>query len=199
MKRVVAGGLIVALVALVAGAAEAQPVGTTVTGGGLSRACAEAAKNGESAFRFEKICTNALETERLIAQDRAVTFVNRGIIRLRRANYDQAIADFNIALRYKPELAEAYVNRGAAAIGVRHFAESVTDINRALALGVQRQEKAYYNRGLAYEGLDDLGAAYRDYSRALELAPDWDLAKQQLVQLTGGRTGHPPQVAAPQS
>jgi tetratricopeptide (TPR) repeat protein len=195
-----AGGTIFALVALiVAGAAQAQPPGTTVTGGGLSRACSEAARTGESAFRFERICTSALETERLIAHDRAVTFVNRGIIRLRRTNYDQAISDFNIALRYKPEFAEAYVNRGAANIGIHRFTESVADINRALSLGVQRPEKAYYNRGLAYEGLDDVGAAYRDYQRALEIAPSWDLVKQQLVHITGGNSGAHSQEALPQS
>jgi len=188
-----------ALLLLGASSAAAQPAGSTVTGGGLSRACSEAARAGGSASQSEQLCTHALETERLIAQDRAVTLVNRGIIRLRRGNYGQAIADFNYALRYRPGFAEAYVNRGAAYVGLHRFADGLADIDRALALGVQRPEKAYYNRGLAYEGLDDLGAASEDYRRALQIAPAWDLARRELALIADGRKGPGPREIAPQS
>lgn len=194
-----AAGLVLASLGLLAGAANGQPAGMTVTGGGLARACSEATTDGESAFRFEKICTNALNFERLTPEGRAATLVNRGIIRLRHKSYDQAIADFNLALRYRPEFAEAYANRGAADIGAHRFAESLSDINRALALGVQRPEKAFYNRGLAHEGLDDLGSAHRDYERALEFAPNWTLVKEQIAHIARGQSDPRPQDLSPQS
>jgi tetratricopeptide (TPR) repeat protein len=163
-----------------AGQAEAA---VTVTGDGFAKACSEAAKAGQSAYSYEEICTAALG-DLLPARDRAGTYVNRGIIKLRRQAYAEAIKDFDTAIRYQPDLAETYVNRGAADIGVRRFPDSIADLNKALALGVQEPEKAYYNRAVAYEWMDKVKAAYLDYQKALELAPDWDLVKQQLARFT---------------
>ena len=182
MKPVFVAGLIAT--AALAGAATAQPAreppGVLVTGGGLAEACSKAALSGESLPRFEQMCTTAIDTESLVPLDRAGTYVNRGIIKLRGQRYIEAIADFDTAIRYKPDLAEAYVNRGAACIGARRFADGVANLDKALALGVKEPEKAYYNRALAYEWLDNAKAAYLDYTKAAELAPDWDLVKQQL-------------------
>lgn len=158
---------------------QAQP-GISVTGGGLAEACSDAAKKGEFGFRVELLCTNALDTEVMLPLDRAGTYVNRGIIKLRSLKYDQATEDFDTAIRYKADFPEAYVNRGAAHIGAHRFTESVADLNRALELGVKEPEKAYYNRALAFEWLDNPKAAYLDYRKALDLAPGWELVKQQL-------------------
>lgn len=178
-------GAVVAMAAMItaagafAGPMQAQP-GISVTGGGLAEACSDAAKRGEFGFRVEQLCTSALDTEGMLPLDRAGTYVNRGILKLRSLKYDQATEDFDTAIRYKADFPEAYVNRGAAHIGAHRFTESVADLNRALELGVKEPEKAYYNRALAFEWLDNPKAAYLDYRKALELAPDWDLVKQQL-------------------
>jgi tetratricopeptide (TPR) repeat protein len=156
----------------------------TVLGGGLAHECSEAALNGESDFRFETLCTKALETELLNPRDRAGTLVNRGVLKLRRKAFAAALADFDRAIDAKPDLGEAYINRGAASVGARHYADGLADLNKALELGVEEPEKAYYNRALAYEGLDNLKAAYFDYQKAVELAPDWDQPKQELARFT---------------
>ena len=166
---------------LCAGAAEGA---VTVLGGGMARQCSEAALSGESESRFEALCTQALEIEVLSTRDRAGTFVNRGVLKLRRKDFGGAQADFNLAVATMPELGEAYVNRGAAAVGARRFAEGLADINKAIGLGVDEPEKAYYNRALAYEGLDNLKAAYLDYQKAIELKPDWDQPKLELARFT---------------
>jgi tetratricopeptide (TPR) repeat protein len=176
-----AGPLAAALVFGAAGQAGAQ---VDVSGDGLAKACSDAAKAGESANRFEQICTASIENELLIPRDRAGTYVNRGIIRMRGKQFDAAIADFDTAIRYQSNLAEAYVNRGAARIGIHHFADAVSDFDNALELGVKEPEKSYYNRALAYEWMDNYKAAYLDYRKALELAPDWDLVNQQLARFT---------------
>lgn len=169
--------------ALLAGsAAAAQSV--TVLGGGMARQCSNAALAGESERRFEAMCTLAIETEMLSQRDRAGTFVNRGIMKLRRSEFGPARADFDRAVELKSDLAEAYVNRGAALVGARQYAAGLSDLNRALELGVDEPEKAYYNRALAHEGLDDMKSAYFDYQKAVELSPEWDAPRRELARFT---------------
>jgi tetratricopeptide (TPR) repeat protein len=186
MNRLLAVGAATATALLWTGEAKAQ---VDVTGGGLASACAAAAKAGQAGFRAEQVCTEALERELLVPLDRAGTYVNRGIIKLRGQQYDPAMKDFDTAIRYQSNLAEAYVNRGAARIGAHRFGESITDFNTALDLGVKEPEKTYYNRALAHEWMDDYKDAWLDYSKALELAPGWDLVKQQLTRFTVSHAG----------
>jgi tetratricopeptide (TPR) repeat protein len=173
-----------ALAMTAAGQAQAA---VTVIGGGMAQACSDAAVGGENDLKFQDVCTQALETEYLNSRDRAGTYVNRGVLRLRRGSYVEATSDFNQAVRLKPDMGEAYVNRAAAAIGQRRYAEGLPDINKGLALGVQQPAKAYYNRALAYEGLDDAKSAYFDYQKALEIDPEWDAPRQQLVRFSVSR------------
>jgi tetratricopeptide (TPR) repeat protein len=170
--------------ALVMTAASGAQAAVTVIGGGLAEACANAAIAGESDRRFDELCTMALETEYLNARDRAGTYVNRGVLRLRRADFQVAERDFDMAIRAKSDLGEAYVNRGAAYIGQQRYAESLTQINRGLELGVEEPAKAYYNRALAHEGLEDAKSAYFDYQKAIEISPDWGAPKEQLTRFT---------------
>lgn len=170
--------------ACVLAASTAAQASVTVIGGGLARDCSLAAFNGESATRYESLCTQALDTEMLSPKDRAGTYVNRGVFRLRRAEFAKANGDFNRAVELKPDLGEAYVNRGAAAVGAKRYADGLADLNKAIALGVDEPEKAYYNRALAYEGLDDLKAAYFDYQKAVELSPTWEAPKRELVRFS---------------
>ena len=176
MRRLIlAAAALAALMA--AGGARAS---VTVIGGGLAEACSKAALTGKSEIRFERICTQAIETEMLSARDRAGTLVNRGVLKLRRADFKGATQDFNVAVALQPAMGEAYVNRGAAAIGEHRYAESLPDLNKAIALGVEEPAKAYYNRALAYEGMDDVKSAYFDYQKAVELSPNWDAPKNEL-------------------
>ena len=177
------------ILALTAGAALAAWAASsegavTVLGGGLARECSNAALKGESDPRFEDKCTQALNSELLSPRDRAGTYVNRGVLKLRRKEFAAAQWDFNRAIETKPDLGEAYINRGAASVGSRHYAEGLADLNKAIELGTEAPEKAYYNRALAYEGLDNLKAAYFDYQKAVELKPDWDPPKKELSRFT---------------
>jgi tetratricopeptide (TPR) repeat protein len=173
-----------ALSIAVAGSAQAA---VTVIGGGLAQACSKAAIAGENDAKFQELCTLALETEFLNTRDRAGTYVNRGVLKLRRAAYPEATKDFDQAVRIKPDLGEAYVNRGAASIGQKRYADSLPDINRALELGLSDPAKAYYNRALAYEGMEDAKSAYFDYQKAVEIKPDWPAPREQLTRFTVSR------------
>lgn len=166
------------------GAATGAEAAVTVIGGGMAEECAKAAARGASDERTQEFCTLALETEFLNARDRAGTYVNRGVLQLRRKEWEGAERDFDTAVRIKPDLGESYVNRGAAYIGQARFTESLTEIDRGIALGVEEPHKAYYNRALAHEGLEDAKSAYLDYRQALALAPGWEAPRKELTRFT---------------
>ena len=170
-------------VALMGWAAGAQAA-VTVLGGGMARQCSVAALNGASDSKSEDMCTLALESELLNLRDRAGTYVNRGVLKLRRKEFASAQWDFNRAIETKSDIGEAYVNRGAAHVGSKRYAEGLADINKAIELGVEEPEKAYFNRALAYEGLDNLKAAYFDFRKAQELAPEWEQPAKELARYT---------------
>lgn len=171
-------------VATLAGSVTASQAAVTVIGGGMAHACSEAALDGLSALKYEAICTMALDSELLSLRDRAGTYVNRGVLKLRRKEFASAQFDFNRAIETKPDLGDAYVNRGAAAVGAKRYADGLADLNKALELGVDEPEKVYYNRALAFEGLDDLKAAYFDYKKAVELKPGWEMPAKELARFT---------------
>lgn len=155
-----------------------------VLGGGMANACSKAAIEGRDDRESLVLCDMALESQPLLRRDRAATFVNRGVIQLRRKDYVEARADFDTAVKLDPTMGEAFVNRGATLVAQRRFQEGVVEIDRGLALGADEPEKAYFNRALAHEGLDDMKAAWLDYQKALEIRPDWDAPRRELTRFT---------------
>ncbi|HWA60915.1 MAG TPA: hypothetical protein VG939_06045 [Caulobacteraceae bacterium] len=178
---ILAAGVAVAAVLGAAGSARAS---VTVIGNGMAGDCSTAALHGKSDNESIRMCSEALEDEALNARDRAGTFINRGVMHLRRLAFDAARADFNVAIQLDPKIGEGWVNRGAVAIAQKRYQDGLSDINKGLELGVEEPEKAYYNRALAYEGLENAKAAYLDYQQAVTLKPDWILPQQQLLRFT---------------
>ena len=155
-----------------------------VLGQGLATTCSKAAIGNRKDLKSIETCTMALETQALGPRDRAGTFVNRGILKLRRKAYEDARTDFAEALRLDPDLGEAYVNWGASLIAENRYAEGLSEIDRGMALGLDEPEKAWFNRAIAYEGLNDPKNAYLAYQKAIELAPDWQEPQVQLTRFS---------------
>jgi tetratricopeptide (TPR) repeat protein len=166
------------------GAPTKADASTMVLGDGLAHSCAVAALDGGSSDFLINTCTLALDQEALIPVDRARTYVNRGVVYLRRQRWDAAASDFNAAERFSPELAEVYLNRGCLMISLRRYSDAITETDKGLALHPREPEKAYYNRAMAHEMLDMIKDAYLDYKRASDLKPDWADAKTQLARFT---------------
>ena len=158
--------------------------GMIVLGSGEAEACSKAAMAERSDQESILQCDDALQIEDLNAHDRAGTLINRGVMRLRREEFELARADFDAAIALAPGVGEAYVNRGAAFVGEKRYQAGLDDINNALRLGVKEPEKAYFNRALAYEGLDDEKSAYLDFQQALTLKPGWELPQHELLRFT---------------
>jgi len=165
----------------------------TVFGNGLAQLCSETAKNLEHGIapppRSIENCTTAIEYETLPRRDLAGTYINRGILHMYRLGYAEAKRDFDSAIAIVPTVGEAYVDRGAALVGLRNFREAIADLDRGLALNPEEPEKAYFNRALANEGLDNIPAAYRDYAHAAELKPGWEAPLNELSRFTVASKG----------
>ncbi|MEL6828726.1 MAG: tetratricopeptide repeat protein [Pseudomonadota bacterium] len=171
-----------------AGGASAQ---VFVIGTGLGAECFNKTQTAYSSFNdAEQTCSRALREEAMTAKNRAATFVNRGVMRMRDGRYDEALSDYASAKRLKPDLAEAYLNEGAALIYQKRFEEAIAPIETSLELDVEEAFAAHYNRAIARENSGDVAGAYADFKRALELRPEWELAETQLsrfeVRATGG-------------
>jgi tetratricopeptide (TPR) repeat protein len=170
-------------------AAIAVPAGAAVTvlGSTSARMCylsAESRTRPASAHIDE--CDVALASEALSEHDRVATYVNRGILKLRLRRLDAAVADFDEAIRRNPDEAEAYLNKGMAALQreAPGWQEAVANFDTAIAKQTSRPELAYYGRGVANEMGGRIKAAYLDYKKANALAPEWREPKTELARFT---------------
>jgi tetratricopeptide (TPR) repeat protein len=166
------------LLGLFAAASEAQAV-VIVIGGGAAQQCYATAEYGDPFDAFE-ICSKALTDQALSVRDRAATYVNRSVIRLRVKDFNGAITDCDQGITRAPNMSEAHVNRGAALLNLNRPREALVELDVAITMGLDKLHLAYYNRGLTKERLNDPRGAYADYKKALEIDPTFTLAADEL-------------------
>lgn len=171
-------------VAMIAAALPAKAV-VIVVGGGAGAQCYSTAEFGDPFAGFD-ICTKALANQDMSVRDRAATYINRSVIRLRVHDYNGAITDCDLSIARFPSLGEAYVNRGAALLNLDKPEEALQALNKAITIGLDKVHLAYYNRGLAREKLNDSRGAYEDYTKALQLDPTFTLAAEELKRFSVG-------------
>jgi tetratricopeptide (TPR) repeat protein len=155
--------------------------GVFVVGSSDARLCYEAADSAlQPQIRDIRRCDNALLRDTLTRYDTGATHVNRGILRLRRGQVEDAIVDFDRAIALDPEQPESYLNKGAALIQRQNPAEALQLFTVALERNTTRPAIAHYGRAIANEQLGNVRAAYSDYRRASELDPDWADPRTEL-------------------
>ena len=163
-------------------AAAPASAAVVVLGNSDARMCYEAADSPMApAARDIRRCDEALLREALSNYEVVATHVNRGILRLRRGFIDEAISDFDAAIRLDPNQPEAYLNKGAALLRRDNAAEAMTLFTSALERNTSRPAIAHYGRAIANETLGNLNAAYRDYTAASQIAPDWREPRLELA------------------
>ncbi len=171
------------LIAIAAGFVITQTAAAQVfvIGGGFSNECYDKTQTKYGSFsEADKVCTRALREETMTRSNRAATYVNRGVLRMRSGRYDLALSDYSNAVRVSPDLGAAYLNEGAAHIYKKDFAAAIAPLSRAITLESDDIFAAYYNRAIALENTGDIPGAYADFQKALELKPDWPLVQDQL-------------------
>jgi len=175
--------LLAAAIAAFAAFAAPATASVFVIGNTDARLCFEAADSplmpGGADVRH---CDGALrDSASLSGYEIVATHVNRGILRLRRGQVDDAVADFDQAIALDPSQPEVYLNKGGALIRRNNPAEAVNLFTVALERNTRRPAVAHYGRAVAQEELGNLAAAYRDFSRASQLDPAW---REPRIELT---------------
>ena len=155
----------------------------TVIGASSARLCYESAeaRSPPSADAVAR-CDDALEREPLTNYEIVATYVNRGILKLRRGQIEPAIADFNTAIARDPSEPEAYLNKGMATLRLANgWEQAVPLFNTAIEQKTRRPAVAYYGRAVAHELGGEIKAAYRDYRQASVLEPNWRDPQTELA------------------
>ena len=86
--------------------------------------------------------------------------------------FEEAIAQYDEAIRLNLEQAEAYSNRCLAYWNIREFQRASRDCDEAIRLDPEQVEP-YNNRGLVYDDLGQSRRAIEDYNEALRLDPQF--------------------------
>jgi len=133
-----------------------------------------------------KATYNVNETCRLYAVDHIVVwgksdeemeavsfwlYYSRGLANHRKGDYDQAIRDYDEAIRINPEDANAYNIRGAAYHGKGDYDQAIRDYDEAIRINPE-DANAYNNRCWTYGLMHRPDEALRDCNQSLRLRPD---------------------------
>jgi len=117
-------------------------------------------------------CTRVIQSGLYSGVDAAWVYRNRASAHLIEQNYDQAIADYDKAIRLKPDYPGALVDRGQAYAGKRQYDRAVADYDAAIRLKPGYPE-AFNVRGNARVNQGHLEQGIADYDAALKLRPDY--------------------------
>jgi tetratricopeptide (TPR) repeat protein len=103
----------------------------------------------------------------IYAQD-VKTLVDRGVANLESGKFDQALADFNAALKLKPNDAALYDYRGVAYRCKGMDDQALQDFNKAIQLD-PRFARAYRDRAMVHFDRSDFDKSVEDLDKAQSL------------------------------
>jgi protein O-GlcNAc transferase len=95
-----------------------------------------------------------------------------GVVDYQCGRHDDAVRQFDLALKVNPKVAAAHNNRGAALKELGRLEEAAASYGRAIALKPDYAD-AFYNRGNVLKELKRYAEALRDYDQAIALKPDY--------------------------
>ena len=116
-------------------------------------------------------CTRNIQSGRFIGKNLAIAFTNRGLAYKSKGLWDRAIADYDAAIRLKPDLAETFSNRGTAYYYKGQIDRALKDYDEAIRLKPDLAQ-AFSNRGNVYRKKGQFDRAIEDYDEAIRLKPD---------------------------
>jgi tetratricopeptide (TPR) repeat protein len=82
--------------------------------------------------------------------------------------YDRALACFDRAVEFKPDLPEAWYIRGNALFNLGRYEEAIASYDKAVAIKPDYHQ-AWYNRGVALGNLGRLEEAIASYDQAVAI------------------------------
>jgi lipoprotein NlpI len=111
-------------------------------------------------------CTRIIEDAKQKPKARGVAFYNRGNAYVQKGDHDQAIADFDEALKLEPKNASILNNRGNARSDKGESDAAMTDFEAAIKIN-PRYAAAYFNRANALAAKGETDRALKDYDAAI--------------------------------
>jgi tetratricopeptide (TPR) repeat protein len=102
-------------------------------------------------------------------------YCNRGSAYWRLSRFDEAIADFNEALKIDLPTKAAvpiFAMRGSSFLAKQRYSEAIADLTKALELG-NPLAQIFMERGIAYQWIGANERALADYNSAVEVDPDF--------------------------
>ena len=136
-------------------------------------------ENLDSAIR---LYTQAISRGELENSNLSITYNNRGVAWIGKAEVDRAISDFHRAISINPQYYGAYNNRGVAWNRKGELDLAISDFNQAIDIEPQ-YSKAYNNRGNAWKAKGELDLAIWDYHQAIDINSQGDTAYNNLAWL----------------
>ena len=122
------------------------------------------------------------ETEKYQAQ----VYLNQGIAWEKKGHFDQAISDYNKAIKINPRYAEPYNNRGIVYANKGKFNKAISDYNKAIEID-PRLGRAYKNRAGAYYSKGEYDKALDDVRKAQSLGLQVHPGFLKLLREASGR------------
>lgn len=96
--------------------------------------------------------------------------VRKGNYRLEDGQYEQAVEEFNLALREKPDHVDAHLGLAIAYMQLGNDPEALREFDRVLAID-PAHAVAYADRGILYDRTGRYEEALASYKKAIELDP----------------------------
>jgi tetratricopeptide (TPR) repeat protein len=118
-------------------------------------------------------CTKAIESGALSGTELSTTYANRGLGYAERDDRELAMADFDSAVRIKPDNGQALVARGDLFRANGQESKAQTDYSSAIAIPIPpgNNYRPYLDRSRAYIAKGDMTSALEDLNRAKQLNP----------------------------
>jgi len=118
------------------------------------------------------LCTKQIKSGRLRGQDLEWAYSSRGEAHRNKGNFELAIADYDEAIKLRPEYAGHLISRALTYERKKDFQHSLDDYSAAIK--IEPNNSSYFNfRAATYMAADDSRRAIADYSEALRLKPDY--------------------------
>ncbi len=104
-----------------------------------------------------------------------MAYNNRGFCKFKMKEFEDALKDFDEAIRLSPTLAMAYSNRGLCKTSLQNFDDAIADLDKAIELDSGLMY-AYHNKGRVLLLKEDYVGVIACFSKAISLKPDYALA-----------------------
>jgi tetratricopeptide (TPR) repeat protein len=118
-----------------------------------------------------RACSDVIAAPAYGPDEKALAYRNRGNARADAGASAQAVADFNEAIRLRPNDASGHAGRARAQLALRNVAAAIDDYDAALRL-TPASASLYVGRGHARFVKGDLAAAVADFTEAIRLNPN---------------------------